>query len=141
MQLNTTGLQVPPFPFIKQVLRAFERWHDEVSPQPSVQLGVPSSIVQRIWKLGMDTLLREQLRDCALLVFAFCLNGLRESSISALPSSNATVSPEAVVIRIVLLKGRPVPSNVPLLSYSRELTSVHSPIELPHKWKRTRQLH
>lgn len=128
MQLALTGEQVPSFPFVYHVVRAYKRWEESQFAQESVRLGVSASTVQRIWGLGMGTTSSTLLRDAAICVFAFCLNGVQESSLISLLTSNVEIDANTLTARLSVVKGQAA-SRVPLVSYSR-FSDLPSPLDL-----------
>lgn len=76
MQLAVTGTSVPNYPFLAHVLRAYQRWEKQQFPQPEVRCGVPASVVQAMLGLGMAPNSQGLLRNSAMVVFAYCVNGL-----------------------------------------------------------------
>lgn len=79
------------------------------------------------------------LRDCALCVFAYCLNGLRESSVSSLETRNVTLTESCIVTRLSVVKGQPA-SRVQAVRYDR-LGTLHSPVDLFRRWHAGRSAH
>lgn len=64
-------------------------------------------------------------------VFAYCMNGLRDSSVMSLLASNVELRNDEVVARLTVIKGKPA-SRVRLVKY-RHMSEAPSPIDL---WKR-----
>lgn len=95
--------------------------------------------VQRIWALGMSSQHPGTVRDTAIVTFAFCMNGLRESSVASLLTANLALAPDSIVARLSLVKGRSA-SGVPLVRFDR-LNDLPSPIDLWHRWDSVRGSH
>lgn len=71
MQVVVLGTPVPSYPFVWNVLRGYLQWEGLNYPQPDVRCGVPASILQQIWSLGMETSNVAVLRNAAACVFAY----------------------------------------------------------------------
>lgn len=139
MQTLALGTPVPSFPFVWHVIRAYRRWEEHHYPAPEVRCGVSASLLQQIWGLGMKTSSVSLLRDAALCVFAYCLNGLRESSVVSLPAANVNLTESFVVARLSVVKGQPA-SQVQTVRYDR-LGPLLSPLDLWHRWHIARGSH
>lgn len=139
MQLATMGYEVPPYPLVNVVIRGYTRWEEEKFPQQEVRCGVPASVVQQIWALGMSTESPPVVRDASMCVFAFCLNGLRESSVESLLSTNVALSSEECTARLSKVKGRHA-SQVSLVRYAR-WNNLPSPVDLWVRWSHARGTH
>lgn len=140
MQVLLTGTQVAKYPFLVHVLRAYERWEEENYPALATRCGIPATVVQAVWGLGMSTRTPSTLRDCALVVFAYCLNGLRDSSVISLLSANVNISGTEMVARLSRVKGR-ASSQVPLVRYERSHSERGSPLDLWLRWYHARGRH
>ena len=139
MHLAVIGEAVPSFPMVWHVIRGFRKWEEANFPQRTVRAGVPASIVQRIWALGMETSSLSLLRDAAIVLFAYLLNGLRESSVASLKTSNIILTESNIVARLSVVKGQQA-SGVPVVAYAR-LGSLHSPLDLWKRWAGARGAH
>lgn len=135
-----TGRAVPSYPFLESVIRAYGKWEEGNFPKELVRCGVDAQKMLMIWNLGMQTPLLSILRDCAVCVFAYCLNGLRESSTMTLEASKVHVQSDALTARLCYWKGRRV-STEPLVSYQRVSPEVASPLDLFTRWIRSRGRH
>ena len=139
MQLVLTGEAVPSFPFVGHVLRAYRKWEEANHPAPDVRCGIPAEYVQRMWCLGMTTESLPTLRDCAVCVFAFCFNGLRESSVLSMQTAGVRIDEPVMSARLCVVKGRQA-SKEQLVAYHR-LSSFSSPLDLLHRWNQARGRH
>jgi len=139
MQLLLTGTPVPSYPMMVHVLRGYARWEEAKYPKQDVRCGVPASVVQRVWGLGMRSATTSVVRDAAMCVFAYCFNGLRESSVASLESRHVHLSPEEMKVRLTVVKGREA-SLVPLANYTR-LGELSSPLDLWLRWAGCRGEH
>lgn len=136
MQRTVTGDSMPDFPLVSHLLRAYGRWEEEKYPRRAVRCGIPASVVQQIWGLGMSTDDPNVLRDAAVCVFAYCMNGLRESSVLTVEEANVTLTPDAMTVRLSRWKGKNA-SQLPLVSFQR-LGSFPSPLDLWTRWHHAR---
>lgn len=99
MQLALMGHPVAQYPFLFHVVRAYRSWEEDEYPLPEVRCGVPATIAQAIWGLGMSTSAASVLRDSAFVIFAFCLNGLRESSVTSLRAEDVAIADNEISAR------------------------------------------
>lgn len=76
-----TGTQVPTYPLVEHVLRAYSKWEEANFPKEDVRCGVAAHDMLRVWHCGMETQSLIELRDCAALNFSYIQNGLWESSV------------------------------------------------------------
>lgn len=60
----------------------------------------------KLWNLGMQASTLGVLRDSALCVFAFCMNGLRESSVTSIRSDLVEFQDGHVTVRLSVVKGK-----------------------------------
>lgn len=139
MQLVLTGEQVPPYPFLNHVIRAYKKWEEEQHPSEEIRCGIPADSVQAIWALGMQSTSSMEVRDCCACVFAYCFNGLRESSVMSLLESQVTLTDDQVVARLSVVKGRQA-SREQLVSYDR-ISTLASPLDLLARWASIRRPH
>lgn len=140
MHSTLLGTAVPDFPFLPMVVRAYTKWEEEAFPQPTVRLGVPATMMQQVWSLGMSSESPSLVRDCAMLTFSYCMNGLRESSVLSILAGNVTLETDRVTARLSVMKGREA-SGVQLVSYSRLVPGVGSPLDLWKRWAECRGSH
>ena len=75
MQLILTGKTVPTFPLVSHVIRAYSRWEESNYPTEEVRCGVPAALVRKIWAPGMSTTTSSIVRDCVMVLWAYCFNG------------------------------------------------------------------
>ena len=134
MQLLLTGTPVPPYPMMVHVLRGYRRWEEQNFPQQVVRCGIPASLLQRICHLGLTTDTQSLLRDSAMCVLSYVMNGLRESSVASLRTALTEISLDAVTVRLSVVKGRAA-STVPLIRYYR-LPGLSSPLDVILRWHR-----
>lgn len=139
MQLVLHGTAVPAFPFVWHVLRAYKRWEEQNYPQTAVRCGVPASVMKQIWALGMDTEEISVVRDAAVTLFAFCVNGLRESSVLSLEHRYVVFSDDRITARLSVVKGQSA-SRVQSVAYDR-VGDMASPLDLWWRWKQVRGSH
>lgn len=140
MQVILTGVPVPTYPFVAHVTRAYARWEEENYPQKEVRVGVSASVVQAIWGFGMQTGDPSKLRDAAMVMFAYCFNGLRESSVLTLRADNVELQGDQMMARLSFVKGQ-IASHVPLVRYHRMVQALPSPVDLWLRWKNARGRH
>lgn len=139
MKVMLTGLSVPEYPLLPHVLRGYEKWEAENFPTPSVRSGLSCSIMQRIWGLGMSSYVPQTVRDCAACVFAFCFNGVRDSSVMSIRSSNVSLTRLSMRARLSVVKGK-VASGVSSVEYHR-VGTITSPLDLFLRWDSLRGDH
>lgn len=132
MQLLLTGRAVPEIPLVTHILRAFKTWEEDQFPQARVRCGIPSTIMQRIWGLGIESDDIRVVRDCTACVFAFCFNGLLESSVMSILFEDVVVAADEILARLSVVKGRSA-SRQFLVVYHR-LATISSPFDLFRKW-------
>lgn len=132
MHLTLTGIAVPAFPYLDIVIRAYRKWEEGTFPQASVRCGLSADILQRIWALGMSSDDRDTVRECAACVFAFCFNGLRESTVMSVLCQNVTLTDDGIHVRVSMCKGREA-SHEQLLGYHRT-GDMTSPIDVIRRW-------
>ena len=65
---------------------------DMYFPSSDVRCGLSAEVFRQIWQLGMRTDLLSMLRNTAACLFAFGPNGLRESSVVSLPTTDVAIS-------------------------------------------------
>ena len=135
-----TGRAVPVFPFLESVIRAYGKWEEAEYPKDLVRCGVDAEKMLRIWNLGMQAPTLGVLRDCAVCVFSYCLNGMRESSTMTLEASKVRAEGDALTARLCYWKGRKA-SSEPLVTYHRFSSEVSSPLDLFKRWMRSRGRH
>ena len=82
-----TGRQLPSYPFLESVIRAYGKWEEGNDPEDLVRCDVNTQKMLMIWNLAMRARVLSVLRDCAVCVFSYYLNGLRESSTMTLEES------------------------------------------------------
>lgn len=134
------GRAVPHYPFVDVVVRAYGKWEEQHFPKDTVRCGVDATSALRIWSLGMRTSSLSVLRDCAASVFAYCFNGLRESSTMSMESQKVNFLDGSMSCRLTYWKGRRV-SNEPLITYNRITSDVSSPLDLFDRWRSSRGKH
>ena len=139
MHLMSVGTAVPEYPLVQQVLRGYDRWEEMYFPSSDVRCGISAAVVRQIWKLGMDTESLSMLRNTSACLFAFCLNGLRESSVVSLPVTNVEISSSRLSVRLTVVKGKQA-SREQLIDYHR-YSEQPSPIDLWCRWRDMRQTH
>lgn len=88
----------------------------------------------------MSTVEPSCLRDAAMVTFAYCLNGLRDSSVISIEANKVDVQADHLVARLSVVKGRPA-STVPLVRYERTTPSHPSPVDLWLRWYHARGNH
>lgn len=135
-----TGRPLPSFPFLDSVIRAYGKWEESKYPRELVRCGMDAQKMLMIWNLGMRTPVLNMLRDCAVCVFSYCLNGLRESSTMTMETSKVRIEGNALTARLCYWKGRRV-STEPLVTYHRVSSEVSSPLDLFKRWMRSRGRH
>lgn len=81
MQLLTIGTPVQKFAFVSLVRRAYEKWEEETYPKATFRSGIAASEVRNVWLLGMESATSSTVSDFAMVVFSYCVNGLRQSSV------------------------------------------------------------
>ena len=140
MQVILTGTLVRLYPFVANVTRAFARWEGKTYPQRKVRIGVAASVVQGIWRVVMQTGDPSRLRDVAMVMFAYCFNGLRESSVLILRADQVELHVNEMVARLSFVKGQ-MESHVPLVRYHRIAQAHASPLDLCLRWKHARGRH
>lgn len=131
MQLHELGYAVPEFPLVPAVIRAYRRWEEENHPLRKVRCGITATVMKKIWGLGMSTTSPSVLRDAACCLFAYCLNGLRESSVLTMLTDNVTVDAQSLKARLSMLKGK-LTRHDTIIAYHR-WDELPSPIDL---WER-----
>jgi len=139
MQITLIGIEVPQYPFLQHVIRAYERWEEQNYPATEVRCGISATMIQAIWGLGMSTSSPSILRDCAMTLLSYCFNGLRESSVVSLQAQNVTVDEDHIHARLSVVKGRQA-SRQQLVSYKR-LGPHPSPVDLLMQWSHGRGRH
>lgn len=139
MQQVTLGVSVPNYPLLKAVIRGYTKWEEANFPLREVRCGISASVVQRIWGMGMSTDSPALLRDAALCVFAYCMNGLRESSVLSILHTNVAMDSNKLTARLSVVKGKPA-SQVSLVSYAR-WNDLPGAIDLWLRWYHARGGH
>lgn len=139
MQVVLTGVPVPTFPLLPHVLRGFERWEEERFPPPDIRSGLSSEQVQRIWGMGMATSLAQTVRDCAVCVFAFCFNGLLDSSVMSIQTKDVQSDHMRIRTRLSIVKGKRA-SREQFVEYYR-VGALTSPLDLLLRWENMRASH
>lgn len=139
MHQTTLGYAIPSFPLVAALIRGYSRWEEANFPKTEVRCGIPATIIQRIWGLGMSTSSPATLRDAASCVFAYCLNGLRESSVLSILPPNVSLDGNAMTARLSLVKGKQA-SQAALVRYER-WNNLPSPVDLWLRWQHARGNH
>ena len=134
------GQPVPHYPFLDAVVRGYAKWEEQNYPKDRVRCGISAEVALRVWNMGMSTPVLATLRDCTAVVFAYCFNGLRESSVMTLLTSKVSFLPGSMSCRLSYWKGRQV-SKEPLVQYSRIAPEISSPVDLFHRWSASRGIH
>lgn len=75
------GTAPPAFQFSRIVLRAYAKWEEDKFPADAVRAGLSADAMLKIFNLGMTSTDLHTIRDFALILFAFLINGLQESSV------------------------------------------------------------
>ena len=119
-QMHTliTGESLPSFPFADLTLRAYRNWEEQYFPVEKVRCGLGAEKVQQIWALETTMNLPSTVRDCVVCVFAFCFNGLRESSVMSSETSKDWFQQDTLYAGAKVWKGRAV-SREQRLAYHR----------------------
>jgi site-specific recombinase XerD len=132
MQQLLWGTAVPAYHTVPVALRAYARWEEGGQPTADQRIGVPATIAQAIWALGIDPESSvQQVRDTALVTLSYCL-GLRESSAVSIRADAITIDATSLQCRLSIVKGR-IASSVPPVAYSR-VSTLASPVDLFQKW-------
>lgn len=76
------------------------------------------------------------LRDCDMCVFVFCLNGLRQSSVTSVKTDRVSLDSQSISVRLSAVKVQ-FASRAPLVSYSR-FSGLPSPVKLWLRWRYAR---
>lgn len=135
----SVGVPLENFPFVDVVVRAYRKWEEENYPQHEVRVGVSAETMLAVYQLGMESVDLRTVRDCAALTFAYCFNGLRESSTMSLKESNVSISAEAMTTRVSIWKGRSA-SQEQLLGFRRQ-AQLTSPVDVVARWAGMRPKH
>lgn len=137
-QVIGMGVQVPEYPLLPLMIRAYSRWEEAAHLLPEVRCGLSASQMCTIWEYAMQSTERKTVRDAAILMFAYCFNGLRESSVASMKFSDTEISDDSMTCRLSVLKGRSA-SRVSLVRFTAagESLSSHgqpSPLDLKRRW-------
>ena len=130
------GVPVPNYALVPVLLRAYGRWDEENFPQAAVRNGISSQVMQQVWGTDMSTQSPSLLRDAAVCLFAYAMNGLRESSVMTITVGDVELSDEVMSARLSKVKGKAA-SRAQLVSYKR-WSNVPGPIELWTRWSHAR---
>lgn len=122
------GQPSPALPFLDVVLRAYKKWEEYKFPAAEVWCGVTADIMQKVWHHGMHTDHLKTLRDCSMLAFTFCFNGLRESSVLSLLEQKVWLQGTNAYARCTVWKGREV-SKEQVVTFHPN-TEVHLPLDI-----------
>ena len=94
----------------------------------------------QIWHLVMRNPTLSVLRECAVCVFAYYMNWLRESSTMMMKTAKVRIEGNDMTARLSYWKGRKA-STEPLVKYSRVYTDVSSALDLFKRWMQSRGDH
>lgn len=117
---------------LQQYSELFDKWRWLLMGRRKVSLlksrcGVLAAVMQAVWGLGTATDSIGVMHDCAMLVFAFCLNGLRDSSVTSVLANNVHLTSASILVGLSLVK-RKSASRVRCVRYSRISRFTSSPI-------------
>lgn len=79
------------------------------------------------------------IRDAAVVLFAYCLNGLRDSSVLSIKTFDVNLDNEKIIARLSVVKGKQA-SRQQLVRYDR-LGDLPSPVDLWLRWHSCRTEH
>ena len=136
MQQVSMGVPVPNYALVPVLLRAYGKWEEANFPQAAVRNGISSQVMQQVWGMGMYTQSPSLLRDAAVCLFAYVMNGLRESLVMTITVEDVELSDEVMSARLSKVKGKAA-SRAQLVSYKR-WSNVPGPIELWTRWSHAR---
>ena len=63
---------------MESVIRAYGKWEEGNFPKDLVRCGGDAHKILIVMNMGMRTPLLSFLHDCAVCVFGYCMNGLRD---------------------------------------------------------------
>ena len=86
-----------------------------------------------------NTNIRE-LRNWAEVIFGYTLSGLRDSSVSSLPTKHIGCNSEHLDVNRIYVKGH-MASDEPMVSYDANEDYPDSPLDLLHRWSYMRKSH
>ena len=139
MQQVSMGVPVPNYAMVPVLLQAYGKWEEANFPQAAVRNGISSQVMHQVWGMGMSTQSPSLLRDAAVCLFAYVMNGLRESSVMTVTVENVDLSDEVISARLSKVKGKAA-SRAQLVSYKR-WSNVPGPIEVWKRWSHARHSH
>lgn len=68
---------------------------------------VPAGVARKVWYLGMTArAARSTVRDAANVLFSYCLNGLRESSVLSLEAAAMDVTEYSMTVQLCIDKSK-----------------------------------
>lgn len=123
MQQVTMGISVPNYALVPVLLRAYGKWEEANVSQAAVCNGISSQVMHQVLGIGMSTTSPSLLRDAAACMFAYAMNGLRESSVMTIAAEHVQLSDEVMSARLSKMKGK-----AQLVSY-KGWSTVPGPIE------------
>lgn len=144
-QLEELGLPVPSFPMVPLMIREYTKWEEEAQPLQDVRIGLSAEQMHKLWEMGMNATHKSIVRDAAMCLFAYCFNGLRESSVASMRVQDVSFTDQSMICRLCVVKGRQA-SRVPLVGFTvhNDLSPWHkksSALDLWRRWSGMRVTH
>jgi hypothetical protein len=99
---------------IKHVISAYKWWEETTFPVPSRRLGLPARILKQIYEVGISSAETSVVRDAAMVIFAYVLSSLRDSSVVSIAAADVEVTDCCVRARLSYVKGRPASREQPV---------------------------
>jgi hypothetical protein len=127
-------------PILQAFIRAYAQWEAQSFAQLTHRGGVPADVIQAVWVNGMQSALPDVIREAAAVVTAYVL-GLRELSVMSLPTENVTITEDRMILRLVLVKGRPLRHATPATYVRTGTAGLPSSIDLVQRWMACRNDH
>jgi hypothetical protein len=99
---------------IKHVISAYKWWEETAFPAPSRRLGLSARVLKKIYNVGMSSADIPVVRDAAMVIFAYVLSGLRDSSVVSIAAADVEVTDCCVRARLSYVKGRTASREQPV---------------------------
>ena len=123
---------MPRHPTVKAACLAYKAWEETVFPAASRRLGLPPVVVKKIWALGMSTDNLGTLRDALMVVFAYSLSGLRDSSVVSVATSDVRLTASGINVLLSFVKGKHASRESPISLHASDCGDRI--LDLLHRW-------
>lgn len=124
MQLLTTGAPVAKFSFGSFVRRLYEKWEEEKYSRATIRGGIATLEVKKVCVLGMEAATTTTVRDWAMVVLDYCVNGLLESCLCSIETSYVIRNDTSITAPFSGVKRRSVFSE-PLVRFQSNLSFLN----------------